>query len=70
LITFVEDRIGHDVRYAINANKIANELKWLPSETFETGIRKTVEWYLNNKIWCGHVKDGSYHGERLGVIKK
>tara|TARA_Y200000002_G_C22641921_1_gene647393 strand:- start:328 stop:1404 length:1077 start_codon:yes stop_codon:yes gene_type:complete len=70
LITFVEDRIGHDVRYAINANKIANELKWLPSETFETGIKKTVEWYLNNKIWCGHVKDGSYHGERLGVIKK
>jgi dTDP-glucose 4,6-dehydratase len=69
LITHVDDRIGHDVRYAIDAKKIANELNWMPDETFVTGIKKTVEWYLNNKIWCGHVQDGSYHGERLGVIK-
>ena len=70
LITHVDDRIGHDVRYAINANKIAKELNWIPDETFETGIKKTVEWYLNNKDWCRQVQDGSYHGERLGVIKK
>ena len=70
LITHVEDRIGHDVRYAISANKIANELNWTPDETFATGIKKTIEWYLNNKIWCRQVQDGSYHGERLGVIKK
>ena len=69
LITYVDDRIGHDERYAINANKIANELNWKPDETFSTGINKTVKWYLKNKIWCKHVQDGSYHGERLGVVK-
>ena len=69
LITYVGDRAGHDVRYAINATKIANKLNWTPDETFSTGIKKTVEWYLNNKIWCGHVQDGSYQGERLGVVK-
>ncbi|MEO1943492.1 MAG: dTDP-glucose 4,6-dehydratase [Candidatus Thioglobus sp.] len=69
LITYVGDRAGHDVRYAIDATKIANKLNWTPDETFSTGIKKTVEWYLNNKIWCGHVQDGSYQGERLGVIK-
>jgi dTDP-glucose 4,6-dehydratase len=69
LITYVGDRAGHDVRYAIDATKIAEELDWTPDEIFATGIRKTVEWYLDNKIWCDHVKDGSYRGERLGVIK-
>ncbi|MCA4815110.1 MULTISPECIES: dTDP-glucose 4,6-dehydratase [Acinetobacter] len=67
LITFVKDRPGHDLRYAIDATKIQNELGWTPMETFETGIRKTVEWYLNNLDWCRRVQDGSYQGERLGV---
>jgi dTDP-glucose 4,6-dehydratase len=69
LITYVSDRAGHDLRYAIDATKIANKLNWTPDETFATGIRKTVEWYLENTVWCNRVKDGSYHGERLGVIK-
>ena len=68
LITFVTDRAGHDVRYAIDATKIATELGWTPKETFETGIQKTVQWYLDNQTWCNRVKDGSYQGERLGVI--
>lgn len=67
LITFVKDRPGHDLRYAIDATKIANDLGWKPEETFETGIRKTVEWYLNNLEWCRRVQDGSYQRERLGV---
>jgi dTDP-glucose 4,6-dehydratase len=67
LITFVTDRPGHDVRYAIDASKIEKELEWEPVETFESGIRKTVEWYLNNKKWWGRVLDGSYNRERLGV---
>lgn len=67
LITFVKDRPGHDLRYAIDATKIAKELGWVPEETFETGIRKTVEWYLNNLEWCRRVQDGSYQRERLGV---
>ncbi|MFY1026843.1 dTDP-glucose 4,6-dehydratase [Actinobacillus seminis] len=60
LITYVTDRPGHDVRYAIDATKISNELGWKPQETFETGIRKTVEWYLNNQKWWRQVLDGSY----------
>jgi dTDP-glucose 4,6-dehydratase len=68
LITFVEDRAGHDLRYAIDATKIDEELGWTPDETFATGIKKTVEWYLENTVWCNRVKEGSYHGERLGVI--
>jgi len=67
LITYVTDRPGHDLRYAIDAAKIAKELNWKPQETFETGIRKTVEWYLNNLQWCRRVQDGSYQRERLGV---
>ena len=67
LITFVKDRPGHDLRYAIDASKIKNDLDWVPKETFETGIRKTVEWYLNNLEWCRRVQDGSYQRERLGV---
>ncbi|MEY8241338.1 MAG: dTDP-glucose 4,6-dehydratase [Cycloclasticus sp.] len=60
LIAYVTDRPGHDVRYAIDANKIKKELDWTPVETFESGIRKTVEWYLNNIEWTEHVKSGSY----------
>ena len=67
LIAFVKDRPGHDVRYAIDAAKIEKELGWKPHETFETGIRKTVGWYLNNLDWCRRVQDGSYQRERLGV---
>ena len=67
LITYVKDRPGHDVRYAIDASKIEKELGWVPQETFETGLRKTVEWYLNNQNWWQRVLDGSYQGERLGV---
>ncbi len=60
LITFVKDRPGHDLRYAIDATKIQNELGWTPTETFETGIRKTVEWYLNNQEWVAHIQSGEY----------
>tara|TARA_R110002060_G_scaffold74577_1_gene83888 strand:+ start:2043 stop:3116 length:1074 start_codon:yes stop_codon:yes gene_type:complete len=67
LITYVTDRPGHDVRYAIDASKIEQELGWKPQESFETGIRKTVEWYLNNREWWSHVLDGSYTLERLGA---
>jgi dTDP-glucose 4,6-dehydratase len=66
-ITYVTDRPGHDRRYAIDANKIHKELNWLPEETFETGLRKTIEWYLANQEWCQHVQDGSYQRERLGI---
>lgn len=66
LITYVTDRPGHDVRYAIDASKIERELGWTPKESFETGIRKTVEWYLSNKYWWSRVLDGSYSMERLG----
>lgn len=67
LIQFVTDRPGHDYRYAIDASKIANELGWKPQETFESGIRKTVEWYLANQNWCNSIKDGSYVRERVGL---
>ncbi len=68
LITFVADRPGHDQRYAIDASKIQRDLGWTPIETFETGLRKTVEWYLGNSEWCGHVQDGSYQRQRLGLV--
>ena len=67
LITFVEDRPGHDIRYAIDASKIKRELGWAPEETFESGIRKTVLWYLDNLKWAHRVQDGSYQRERLGI---
>lgn len=67
LITYVKDRPGHDLRYAIDASKIERELGWKPEETFESGIRKTVEWYLNNKTWWSRVLDGAYSLERLGA---
>ena len=66
LITYVKDRPGHDVRYAIDASKITRELGWKPHETFESGVRKTVQWYLDNLEWCRRVQDGSYSRERLG----
>ena len=69
LIEFVEDRPGHDVRYAIDASKMRRELNWVPKETFESGLRKTVEWYLANEAWWQSVLDGSYQGERLGLSK-
>lgn len=60
LLTYVQDRPGHDLRYAIDASKIQRELGWVPEETFESGIRKTVQWYLDNAQWVAHVKSGSY----------
>ena len=67
LITYVTDRPGHDVRYAIDASKIERELGWKPQESFETGLRKTIQWYLNNKVWWSNVLNGSYALERLGA---
>jgi dTDP-glucose 4,6-dehydratase len=67
LISFVTDRPGHDFRYAIDATKIMNELSWRPRETFESGLRKTVQWYLDNRTWWERVRSGVYRGERLGV---
>jgi len=69
LITYVTDRAGHDSRYAIDASKIYDDLGWSPEETFETGIRKTVKWYLDNLLWGENVQDGSYQGQRLGNNK-
>jgi dTDP-glucose 4,6-dehydratase len=68
LITYVKDRPGHDRRYAIDAGKIKRELSWRPTETFETGIARTVDWYLERQDWVGRVMDGSYRGERLGTV--
>jgi dTDP-glucose 4,6-dehydratase len=70
LIDYVKDRPGHDVRYAINANKIKKDLGWQSKETFESGIQKTVKWYLNNMIWSENIQNGSYKLERLGVNLK
>ena len=69
LITLVTDRPGHDMRYAIDAGKIKRELGWTPQETFESGIEKTIKWYLDNREWCQHVLDGTYQGERLGLME-
>ncbi|MBD1580962.1 dTDP-glucose 4,6-dehydratase [Pseudoalteromonas sp. S16_S37] len=66
LITFVADRPGHDLRYAIDASKLERELGWKPEETFESGLKKTVEWFLTNQSWWSRVLDGSYQRERLG----
>ncbi|QYX63475.1 dTDP-glucose 4,6-dehydratase [Shewanella putrefaciens] len=66
-ITYVTDRPGHDRRYAIDASKMSAELNWQPQETFETGLSKTIEWYLANQQWCQHVQDGTYQRERLGI---
>jgi len=66
LIEFVKDRPGHDARYAIDASKIHRELGWLPEETFDTGLRKTVQWYLENSSWCKRVLSGAYRLDRIG----
>lgn len=66
-ITFVADRPGHDQRYAIDADKIKNDLGWIPEESFESGIRKTVEWYLNNNDWCEAVTKNKYDRQRIGL---
>jgi dTDP-glucose 4,6-dehydratase len=68
LITHVADRQGHDHRYALDTSKIKNELGWLPEETFESGIKKAVEWYLSNTKWCKEVLKGKYQRERLGLL--
>jgi dTDP-glucose 4,6-dehydratase len=68
LVTFVADRPGHDLRYAIDTSTIAADLKWKPRETFESGLRKTVEWYLANRSWWERIRSGVYRGERLGVV--
>lgn len=66
-IVFVKDRPGHDLRYAIDANKISNELGWVPREDFSSGLNKTIQWYLDNPEWCQNVQDGSYQRQRLGL---
>jgi len=63
----VADRPGHDRRYAIDASKIARELGWSPQETFESGLGKTIDWYLENEWWWGPIRSGKYAGERLGA---
>ncbi len=68
LITYVQDRPGHDQRYAINPARMESELGWFPRESFASGLRKTVQWYLENEAWLRAVEDGSYHGERLGIL--
>ena len=68
LITYVADRPGHDFRYAIDASKIENKLGWLPKESFETGIEKTILWYLDNKEWWESIQNDTYQQERLGVV--
>jgi dTDP-glucose 4,6-dehydratase len=68
LITFVTDRPGHDQRYAIDAGKIERELGWVPHESFQSGLRKTVDWYLSNHLWCSKVLDGSYQQESPGAV--
>jgi len=70
LITYVQDRPGHDIRYAIDASKIEKELNWTPDETFESGMKKTVQWYLDNSQWAVRVQDGSYQRERLGTEER
>lgn len=70
LITFVSDRPGHDKRYAIDAGKIERELGWYPKETFESGLRKTVEWFLQNEDWWRSILDNRYQGERLGILPR
>ena len=68
LITFVKDRPGHDFRYAIDSSKLQNKLGWTPKETFEMGIRKTIDWYLDNKTWWQDIQNNTYQEERLGVL--
>ena len=68
LIAFMPDRPGHDLRYAINATKVRRELGWRPETSFETGLGKTVEWFITNRGWWERIRSGTYRGERLGVV--
>lgn len=68
LITYVTDRPGHDQRYAINPERIERDLGWSPRENFTTGLRRTIQWYLDNDEWISSIEDGSYRGERLGTL--
>ncbi|NNL11566.1 MAG: dTDP-glucose 4,6-dehydratase, partial [Pseudomonadales bacterium] len=70
LIEFVQDRAGHDRRYAIDASKAKNELGWHAQETFQSGLKKTVDWYLHNSSWWRPIRDKTYSGSRLGVVNK
>ncbi|TIX66280.1 MAG: dTDP-glucose 4,6-dehydratase, partial [Mesorhizobium sp.] len=70
LITFVADRAGHDRRYAIDASKIERDLGWTPRETFDSGLAKTVDWYLQNEWWWGPIRRERYAGGRLGTARK
>ena len=67
---FVEDRPGHDHRYAIDASKLSRDLGWKPAETFETGLRKTVQWVLGHRAWCESVQSRGVHRQRLGLDKR
>ena len=69
LITYVADRPGHDFRYAVDSSKISNLLGWQPKESFETGIEKTICWYLENRAWWKAIQDNTYQQERLGVVR-
>jgi dTDP-glucose 4,6-dehydratase len=68
LIRFVQDRPGHDFRYAIDASKLNSKLGWFPKESFESGLEKTIQWYINNKGWWTAILDNTYRQERLGVM--
>ena len=70
LITYVKDRPGHDFRYAIDSSKIKNNLNWLPKETFRSGIKKTIHWYINNESWWRKIQKQHYSQERLGLKDK
>jgi len=69
LIEFVADRPGHDQRYAIDSGKLQREFGWEPEESFESGLARTIDWYLHNRDWCDHVLDGSYQRQRLGLAE-
>ena len=70
LIKYVKDRPGHDIRYAVSSKKIKDQLKWKPKENFSSGLRKTIEWYLNNLNWCKQIQKNNYNRERLGILHK
>ena len=70
LITYVTDRPGHDLRYAIDTSKIKKELNWTPKHSFDSGIRDTIEWYLKNLNWCKNIQESNYQRERLGLLSE
>ena len=70
MIKYINDRPGHDKRYAVDSTKLKNTLKWKPRESFQSGIKKTIEWYLNNHNWADNIQNGSYKLSRLGEGNK